>query len=300
MKRKLLTLVLCLALMLTAGLAAADAPVVVTDMFGREILLEETPTRVVVLTASDCEILCALGCRDALVGRGSYCDYPASVLEVPSVRSGFETNLEEILALEPQVVFMSGMDQTREQVELLEQSGVKVIVSYAQSIDETYAAIRMIGLAMGRTAEAEAIVADMQATFAALETEKPGAGKSIYFEVSPLQWGLWTTGSGTFMHELAEICGLENAFADMQGWAAVSEEQIIARNPDYVVSIAGLGDGAVEEIVARPGWESISAVREGRVFNADSFAISRPGPRLTDAALELAGFCRQAGESAED
>ena len=66
-----------------------------------------------------------------------------------------------------------------------------------------------------------------EATLADIAQRIKASGKSIYFEVSPLQWGLWTTGRGTFMHELAEMCGLTNAFGDLDGWGAVSEEQVL-------------------------------------------------------------------------
>ena len=62
--------------------------------------------RIVALTAADCEILFALGAGDTLVGRGAYCDYPAEVLDIPAVESGYETNIEQIIALEPQLVLM--------------------------------------------------------------------------------------------------------------------------------------------------------------------------------------------------
>ena len=65
---------------------------------------------------------------------------------------------------------------------------------------------------------------------------------------------------------------------------------MIERNPDYIVSIAGMGDTAVEEILGRAGWGDISAVKNAQVFNADSNAIARPGPRLKDAAIELYNF----------
>ena len=101
--------------------ANASAPfVTVTDMTGREITLDEPATRIVALSASDCEILFAIGGGDALIGRGEYCDYPAEVLNVPSVESGMETNIEQIISLQPQVLLMSTMAQTTEQVEALE------------------------------------------------------------------------------------------------------------------------------------------------------------------------------------
>lgn len=297
MSKRLVSLFLALLLALCAVSATAEsAGVTVTDMHGRVIELAEPVTRVVALTPSDCEILCAIGCEDALVGRGKYCDYPASIAEVPVVQSGAETNIEEILALAPQVVLMSDMSQTEEQVRMLEQNGVKVVISDANDIAGTYTAIRMIGALMGRDAEAEAVIADMQATFDQITASSPASGKTIYFEVTPLQWGLWTAGSATFMDELAAMCGLTNAFADIEGWAAISEEQVLTRNPDYIVSIAGMGDTAVEEIMGREGWGELNAVKNAKVYNADSNAIARPGPRLKDAAMELYNFVNDVAE----
>ena len=280
---------LLFVMLMLCGAALADG-ITVTDMHGREIALDQPATRIVALTPSDCEILCAIGCEDALVGRGKYCDYPESISALPVVQSGAETNIEEILALDPQVVLMSDMSQTEEQAKLFEQNGVKVVISDANDIAGVYTAIRMIGALMAKDDAAEALIGDMQATFDEIAAKSEKSGKTIYFEVSPLQWGLWTAGSGTFMDELATMCGVTNAFADISGWQSVSEEQVIERIPDYIVSIAGMGDTAVEEIMGRDGWGDIGAVKNGRVYNADSNAISRPGPRLKDAAIELYHF----------
>lgn len=294
MTKKLVSLFLALvmAFSLTAAFAESTA-VTVTDMAGREITLDAPATKVVALTASDCEILAALGAEDTLVGRGEYCDYPESVLEVPAVQSGADTNLEQIIALEPQVVVMAKMAQTEEQVAALEAAGIRVVVSDAQDIEGVYTAIRLIGALVGRNDEAEAMVADMQSTFADIAAKSENTGKTVYFEVSPLQWGLWTAGKGTFMDELATMCGLTNAFADVEGWAEISEEQVLERDPDYIVTISmyyGEGPTPVEEIKARTGWDTLKAVQNDAIFNADSNEVSRPGPRLKDAAEALYTF----------
>lgn len=294
MTKKLVSLFLALvmAFSLTAAFTESTA-VTVTDMAGREITLDAPATKVVALTASDCEILAALGAEDTLVGRGEYCDYPESVLEVPAVQSGADTNLEQIIALEPQVVVMAKMAQTEEQVAALEAAGIRVVVSDAQDIEGVYTAIRLIGTLVGRNDEAEAMVADMQSTFADIAAKSENTGKTVYFEVSPLQWGLWTAGKGTFMDELATMCGLTNAFADVEGWAEISEEQVLERDPDYIVTISmyyGEGPTPVEEIKSRAGWDALKAVQNDAIFNADSNEVSRPGPRLKDAAEALYTF----------
>ena len=291
---KLVSLLLCLILVCPVFGCAEDAAVTVTDMTGREITLDAPATRIVALTASDCEILYALGAGDTLVGRGEYCDYPEDVQAVPSVQSGYETNIEEIIALEPQVVLMATMAQTTEQVEALEAAGVRVVVSDAQDIAGVYTAIELIGAVTGKNEEAAALVAGMKDSFAAIAAEAKGDGsKTVYFEVSPLEYGLWTAGKGTFMDELAQMVGLKNAFEDVEGWAAISEEQVLERDPDYIVTISmyyGEGPTPVEEIMGREGWQELKAVKNEAVFNADSNEISRPGPRLVDAAQALYDF----------
>ena len=301
MTRKLGSLFLALVLLVLCVPTLAEGSVTVTDMTGREITLEAPAAKIVALTASDVEILYALGAGDLLVGRGEYCDYPAEVLEKPVVKSGAETNLEEILALEPDVVLMATMAQTEDQVNALEAAGVKVVVSDAQNLEGVYTAITMIGTLVGKTDEAAALVQEMQDTFADIRSKAESTGKTVYFEVSPLQWGLWAAGKGTFMDELAEICGLTNAFAEVDGWGEVSEEQVLAKDPDYIVTTSmywGEGPTPVEEIVSRAGWDQLKAVQNGQIFNADSNAITRPGPRLMDAVKDLFNFINGISEEA--
>ena len=295
--RKTLALLLTALMLLSAGCAQAAS---LMDMYGREVVLDASATRIVALAPSDCEILCALGAEDLLVGRGAYCDYPESILDVPVVETGENTNLEQIIALQPQVVLMADMAQTAEQVQALEDAGIRVVLSDANDIEGVYTAIRMIGQLTGLEGEAETLVADMQATFDGIAAQPEETGKTVYFEVSPLEYGLWTAGANTFMDELASLCGLTNAFADVEGWAAISEEQVLERDPDYIVTISmyyGEGPTPVEEIMGRAGWEGLTAVQNGDVFNADSNEISRPGPRLKDAALALYAFV--SGEAEE-
>ena len=271
-----------------------NGPVDIVDMLGRKIHLDKPATRIVALTAADCEILFAVGAGTTLVGRGEYCDYPEEVYSVPSVQSGYDTNIEQIIALRPEVLLMGTMAQTEEQVAQLEAAGIRVVVSDAQDIEGVYTAIRMIGALMGRDAKAEQIVKEMKDGFAELAARAAGeSGKSIYFEVSPLQWGLWTAGKGTFMNEIAEMIGLKNCFDDVDGWAAISEEQVLMRNPDYIMTITmyyGEGPTPEEEIMGRAGWKGVTAVANGAILNLQNDELSRPAPRLLEGARMLYEF----------
>ena len=295
-------LVLALALSLAAcGGSAKKGDITVTDMTGREVTVKLPVTRVVALQPADCEILYAIGAGDAVVGRGEYCDSPAEVLDIPSVQSGYNTNTEQIIALEPQVLFMSTMAQSEEQIKALEDAGVSVIVSETTDIQGVYNAIEMIGKVMGREDNASKLVEEMKTGFAELsEKSAGGQGKTVYFEVSPLQYGLWTAGKGTFMDEIAGMLGLKNCFDDVEGWAAISEEQVLERNPDYIVTISmyfGEGPTPIEEIMARPGWENVTAVKNAAILNLVNDELSRPAPRLVDGARMLYDFVYGAGEA---
>jgi len=265
-----------------------------TDMADRAVKLDKAVQRIVALQPADCEVLFAIGAGDLLVGRGEYCDYPAEVLEVPSVQSGFETNYEQIIALAPDVVILTKMAQSVEDIKKLEEAGITVIVSDAQSIQGVYSAISMLGQITGKADEAAELVASMTLSFAALaEKTKDKEGGSVYFEVSPLAFGLWVAGAGTFMDEIATILNLKNAFDDIEGWQAISEEQVLTRDPDIIVTTTmyfGEGPTPVEELTGRTSWDSLKAVQNGRVFNADADAITRPGPRLVEAAQAFYDF----------
>lgn len=293
-------LAVCVLLSCFAGCGKKDEPktsegeIVLTDMMGNEVNLAAPAKSVAVLTAADCEIVYALGAGESVVARGEYCDYPEEVLSVQSVKSGSETNIEEIVALKPELLIAGGMDQDPAVLDKIREAGIPVLVTYAQTIDGTYEAISLIGKALGKDSEAEKLVSDMKASFEAIKKDMPADGaKTVYFEVSPLEYGLWTAGNNTFMNELCEMLGVKNAFADVEGWAEISQEQVIERNPDYIVTITmyyGEGPKPEEEIASRDGWQDITAVKEGKILNADSNQISRPGPRLCDAAKELAEF----------
>ncbi len=303
-----LGLAVCLAAGFAGSAASADEgtakSVSITDMKGREITLDQPAERIVALTASDCEILYAIGAGDKLVGRGTYCDYPEEVLEVPEVNSGEDMNIEEVIALDPDVLLMSDMAQTEEQIQMLEDAGIKVVVSEAKDIEGVYTAIEMIGALMGQDEKAAEVIDGMKDTFAELSEKSTGDGtQTVYFEVSPLEYGLWTAGANTFMDEIATMLGVKNCFADVDGWGEISEEQVLERNPDFIVTITmyfGEGPTPTEEILSRTGWENVTAVKNQKILNLQNDELSRPAPRLADGAKLLYDFIYGEAEDATE
>lgn len=292
MTKRFLVALLCLALVIPA--LAQSAPLQATDMAGRDIALDAPAAKVIALMPADCEILYAIGAGDTLIGRGEFCNYPEEVKALPAVQSGNELNLEQVIALAPQVVIMTKMAQKVEHAAALEKAGIKVVVSDAQNIQGVYQAIELLGKITGQGDTAAQLVASMKAEFDALKTQaQDKAAAKAYYEVSPLQYGLWAAGKNTFMDEIGAMIGLENIFADVDGWKEVSQEEVLKRNPDFIITTTMyMGEGAepVDEIMARAGWDKLTAIAQKQVFNADADAITRPGPRLVDAAKALFEF----------
>ena len=282
-----LSLTLALLLLLSLSSLARAESLKLSDMMGRELVFDKPVQRVVVMMPGDCEILYAIGAGSLVVGRGEYCKYPAEALEVEMVKSGQETNLEQIISLAPDVVVLTKMAQNAEHAEALDKAGIKTLVTDAQDIAGVYEAITLLGQVTGKTEGAAKLAADMKASFEAVVKKVDGrSAGSAYYEASPLQWGLWASGSGTFMDEMGKMVGLTNIFEGSPPWAEVSEEQVISCNPDCIITTTmyfGDGPKPEEEICSRAGWENISALEKNRVVNVDGDIFTVPGPRLVEA-----------------
>ena len=297
-----LLIVLCLAVSLLCAMAETET---LTDMTGRVIGLGAPAERIVVLMPADAEILTSIGAADRIVGVGAYCATSEELAvmpelaDVPVVNSGYDLNIEQILNLNPDLIVMTVMGQTEEQVAQLEGNGARVVVTNAQTLEDIYFDILLLGRLTGKTAEAQAKVDEMRSAIAALGAQAGQTGKTVYFEESPLQWGLWTAGKDTYMNDIAELVGLTNIFADLDGHNAVSEDAVIMRKPDMILTTTQYYGGDVypdEEILARAGWGDIPAVIEGRVAYDPTNAVSLPGPRVVDVARML--FDLATGEEA--
>ena len=296
MSKKLVSLFLCLLMLCACLPAVAEDGITVTDMMGREVTLAGPAERIVVVMPSDCEILYAIGAGPAVVGRGTYCNYPEEAAAVPEIQSGGEFNVEQVIGMEPDVVIMTKMAHDPAVVEQLEQNNIPVIVTDAQTLEDTYDCIALLGTVTGKTAEAEAVAADMKARIDAVAAKVEASGKTVYFETTPLEYGygLWSAAKGNFMDEIGTICGLTNIFNDLEeAWPMVNEEDVIQKNPDYIITIdsSGMGDlDAAAVITARESWQGITAVKDGNVLIVGNDAFTRPGPRLADAVETLYGL----------
>lgn len=279
----------------------------VTDMAGNSIQMDSYASRIVVLDAADCEILCAIGAAEQIVGRSEACDYPDAVIPIPYVTVDGIPSSDLIVELNPQIVIMNAKDaENADLIADLQDAGIQTVVTDATDISGVYTAVTLVGAVTDHVAEAGSLVANMLTSFAEIQEQTAGNSLgTVYFELSPLVDGLETAGSDTLINDIASLLGMKNEFEDLVGYMPVSAEQVIGRDPDIIITTSpdgvestvdsqptegetsGNALSAVDEIMQRPGWETITAIVKQNVYAIDGDALTRPGPRLLDAVTAL-------------
>ena len=255
-------------------------PYTVVDSNGREITFDKPPERIVAFDSAALETLFAIGEGDRIVGTHDFVSYPSEADDIPRLGDAFNMNIEAVVAIEPDLVFVFSGGFVPD----LEKAGLKVL--YLESLYSDFRkvadTIRMWGRITGATTAAEAVAADFEARVAAIEETMAGqpAGPSIFQDIG----GLWTPGNDTLIGEVFDLLGLQNIAADVSGYAQLSPEIIVARDPDIIITY----DPA--SITENDAFKDVKAVKEGRVQTLPSDALDIAGPRYIDGIEDLAAI----------
>ncbi len=266
----------CLAaVLLLANVAAAKPP----------------PTRIVSLTPSVTETIFALGLGERVVAVSDFCDVPAAATRLPRVGSFLAPVVERVVALQPDLVITSPTPGNRGAVGALERAGVPVVVvaEGSASVAETRESIRAVARAAGALDAGERLVRALDARLARVAERVRGRRPprtivAVGFEPFVL------AGPESYLGELVEIAGGTNVAAAVGGkWPRTGWEFLVASDIEVIIDLAaamGIDAGS-----ARARWSrfaAIPAVAAGRVSVLASSALVRPGPRIGEAAEELA------------
>lgn len=250
--------------------------------------------RIVSLVPSVTETLFAIDAQDMLVARTDFCTWPPEAAAIPSV-GGFDgktISLEQILSFKPDLVCLAEVMHNH-LIQPLEDLGIEVFVSNAQSVQHIQDEILMLGSLTGKMDDTMLLLDTIsqqlyQARILAQEHSSSQAPRPVYWEVTAAPY--FTPGKDSFITDLLAAIGLENIFAQVpQAYPQVSEERIIAGQPQLIFfpDYNRQGQQAVQAIARRAGWKDIPAVASGKIFPVDSDLFSRPGPRIGEMALQL-------------
>jgi len=261
------------------------------DDWQRTVALAAPARRIVSLAPATTELVFALGLGDRLVGRTTWCDWPAAAKSVRDVGNGLGPNVEAVAAQRPDLVLLYPSETNRAALAQLDGLGIPTAVLKQDAIADWRGTVRWVARAGGVPERAESLLADFDRRLAEVVRRPdtgdgiPDSGPTVFIAVGanpPI-----AIGAGSFISELVTLAGGRNAFADLPGPSGpVSLEAIVARRPDVVLVLGP--DSVIPDVSRRPGWRAIPAVRLGRVMAVDGGEFNRPSPRLPDAVRALA------------
>jgi iron complex transport system substrate-binding protein len=270
--------VLLLSLLLAACSADAGA--------SRAAAGAAAPRRVVCLAPSAAELLFALDAGDLVAGTADHSDEPPAARALPSIGSYARPDLERLLLLRPDLCIAVQDGTPPQTLARLSELGIPVVLMTTGSLDELFGSMLAVGQAVGRPAQAEALVRDLRARMEAVRARAAHAPRRprVLFQVNGPR--IMAAGPHSLLGQLIAMAGGDNAVPDGPAYPQLSAEQVLALAPEVVVAFDMLGQD--KGMAGWPADPRIPAVRQGRLYTVDPAIFARPGPRLAEALEALA------------
>ena len=263
------------------------------DREGFPFTMPEQVNTIISIGPSNTEVLVELGFVDSIIQTDRFSADVPGISEDIATLDMMSLDLERIISLNPCIVFVTGMTRVGGEMDPLSAvSAVGITVVYMPS-SASIAAIKedilFMATVVGVRETGEAIVADMTQEIDRIREigDRVTERRTVYFEISPAPF-MFSFGSGTFLHEMIELVGATNVFGDQEGWLGVADEVLLALNPDVILTSTDFLDDPIDEIKARSGWDTITAVQNGDVFIIDTSSSNRPNHNIVIALREIA------------
>ena len=271
--------------------AATGQPIVVRDALERAVTLPAPPQRIVTIFASNTEMVAALGLTDRIVGIEAYTRYPPEVLSKPLVGGRLGFSVDAVVALQPDLVVVTPARQAVNQLlDPMQRLGVPVLVLLQRSVPEIFANIRLLGRVAGVPDRGEALAGHLEARLASVmrrvdDRKRPRAvmitgrlGNGLLLMARP----------GTYTGDAIELAGGRFALDGRAAISQVSPEAILDADPDVLLYAGSTADR--DELIARPGWSEMRAVKTRRAYAVGRAELLIPGPRIVDGVERLAAL----------
>jgi len=264
------------------------------DRAGVPVTLPAKVERIVSMAPSTTEVLIDLGVADKIIAADTNTKKDGLLKQDIPYFDMMKPDAEKLIALKPDVVFISGMSNAKGNTPFspLIDAGICVVnIPSSSSIEAIYLDIAYIAAAVKQEGNGAKIIANMKKEIEAVR--KKGASiaqdkkKTVYFEIGAAPY-MYSLGTGTFINEMIEIIGAQNILADQKSWIAVSDEMVLAKDPDVILTNVSYIPNPIDEIMARSGWASLKAVKGKKVFGIDTNSSSRPNHNIIKALKEMA------------
>ena len=278
-----------LALLFLSVIAVPAQAITVQDFSGREVTLDQPAKRIVALAPHIVENLYSAGAGDKLVGVVSYSDFPDEAKNVPEVGTYNAFSLEQVLALNPDLVVMWGSGNGMQTLSTFEALGIPVYVSELRQLSDVPKSIRNLSQLAGTPAIGEAEASRIETELNALH-RRYGEKRSLSVLYQIWNDPLQTVNGEHLISEIISLCGGYNIFGDARSLAPrVSIESVLLRDPDAIVA-SGMGEARPEWLDQWRAYPSLTAVADEALFFVNPDHLQRPSARIVLGAQSL---CQQ-------
>jgi iron complex transport system substrate-binding protein len=267
-----------------AGAVSSAAGTVLIDDFGDSVRVGRPIRRIVSLDPTMTEILFAIGAGEKLVGRSHWDVWPAAALRVRDLGPGIRPNVEAVLATRPDLVLLYASQDNRGAAAQLRAAGVATAAFKVDRIEAFRRVTPLLGQLSGDTAAARVSVDTVNRSLERVRTATAGRPRP---RVLIPAWDnpLVVIGGGSFLSQVVSIAGGDNVYAStVHRSPQVTLEDVVRRDPDVIL----IGPERRQRYLTHPRWQSLRAVREGRVLAMDTALVWRASTRLGEAAASIA------------
>jgi len=284
-------LVVLLLVLASLAASACKTEKTFTDGIGRSVKIKGTPQRIVSVNPAHTETLFSLGLGDKVVGVDEYSYRPAEAAKKEKVGDAFNLNLEKIVSLKPDLVVMAGSkDMPPTQLSDMDRLGIPTYVSGPSTVEEVLADIEALAKVVGAEKKGKELVESLRKDLNAVKESIPQASSlpRVFIAVDP---SLWTVGPTSFLSDAVETAGCVNVMeGETLQYLQVSMEVLIAKDPDAI--IVTVPEDQAPALTGNPGWDTLRAVKEGKVYFVNPDLVTRPGPAVVEGIKDVAKALR--------
>lgn len=293
---KILSLMFIFIIAMMMFVGCSSKPTTMKDREGNQFNVPKKVSTIISTAPSNTEVLVALGLADKLVAVDKY-SADVEGLKSDITKIDFRNpDAEKIIALKPDIVIASGHNKVGDEdpFALIKEAGIPVAyIPSSYSINGIYEDIEFIASLTNTEKKGKELIDSMKKEIENIKAigDKITEKKKVYFEIGAGS-GLYTFGNKTFLNELIETVGATNIFGNESSWITVTPEAVINSNPDVIlVNTSGTNQAgltAIQDVESRDGWDTITAVRDGKVYYIDNNSSSRPSQNVIKALKEIA------------
>ena len=263
---------------------------IVTDDLERRITVPVNVKRVVSTAPSATEMIFAVGAGDRLVGVTTFCDYPEEAKSIAKIGDTMNPNIETIIALRPDIVFVSTASQLETFMKTFEQNEIAIYVMNPTSFDGVFQTLLRVADVLGTTEQTEPLVSNLSGRRALIthlvSSVEPGEERKVlprvFVQIS--KEPLFTIGKESYLTDVIAMAYGSSVTREVPtAYPKLSKETAVALNPQVII----LSDSEDNQ-EPNDAFKNSQAVKNGQVHKVNADILSRPGPRLVDALEQIA------------